>query len=57
MQILKSLQRCKACLNTQRCAHNVSAQITLVSQEWINKILVSSERYLCLLMQQIKFEV
>ena len=46
-----------ACLHTQKCTHNVSTYITLVSQQLINQILVSSERYLFLLMQQTNFEV
>ena len=31
-----------ACLHTQNCAHNVSTEISLVSQKWINYILVPS---------------
>ena len=44
-------------LHTQKCTHNVSPQITLVSQQSISKMLVSTERYPCLLMQQTRFEV
>ena len=29
-----------ACLHTQKCAHNFSSQITLVSQQGVNLILV-----------------
>ena len=41
----------------RKSTENVSREITLVSQQSINQILVSSERYLCLLMQPTNFEV
>ena len=40
----------------KKCAQNVSTEITLASQQWINSILVSSERYPCLLRQQTNVE-